>query len=207
MTYNNKKPTIYCSIDIECDGANLIKNSCIMVGMAFSKPLDQITNYDTEWDYCLYKKEWCIAKEPGTVEEVECMEQFWSQNQECYKYIKDNQQSLEIVTSNISGFIKGLEDGYSIKYIASPTSYDLAWYKYIMALNNQPDYGHTAICISTMLKVADYLGIKREVLNKEIRTENLPHTHFAEDDALEQLYIFLKLKHFFTQGNFETYKD
>ena len=58
---------------------------------------------------------------------------------------------------------------------------------------------HSSVCISSLLKGLDFLGINRKEVNATVRAEELPHTHFADDDALGQLYMFLQLRRLYRE--------
>lgn len=186
----NKKPTIYLSIDVETDGADITQNSCIMLGVAISKPLDEI-NLDENLDFYLEKKYWCIAKNGGTKSDDKTMNEFWSKNLGLLKFIQDNQLPFMQVQDKCARFIAKYNDEYEIKYVARPTSYDIPW---VRLIDKDNLLSHTGICISTILKVCDYLNIDRELINELISNTMLPHTHYADDDAVQQLYMFLRLK-------------
>jgi hypothetical protein len=190
------KKTIYISFDVETDGPNILLNSCIMLGIAVSKPLDEITSFENEEDWTLLKQCWCIKKVGNTHENKKTIEEFWSKNKELYNHIKLYEISPATVSTKLDNIIYKLEDKYKLVYVARPTSFDIPWVKTILDYIPSNTLSHTGLCISTMLKVCDYIGIDRDVINKVIRNDKLPHTHYADDDALQQLYMFLQLKNF-----------
>lgn len=52
---------------------------------------------------------------------------------------------------------------------------------------------HSCVCLSTTFKNAEMLGLGRSEVAEFVKNPVVMHTHFADDDAYEQGYAYLKV--------------
>lgn len=197
-------PIRYVSVDVECDGPDYGVHSCRMLGLAVSRPypnLPGILNPARSGSWCEHKLRYCLEKTPGTRTDPQTMEQFWSVNQELAAYIQAHARPASEVARQVQGFLSSLTTESRLVFVAKPTSYDLPWLRQILidGAVETDLIPHSSVCISSLLKGLDFLGINRKEVNATVRAEELPHTHFADDDALGQLYMFLQLRRLYRE--------
>ncbi len=202
---DKNKPQIYCLIDIECDELSLINDSFLIVRMVISKPLEEISKYNRQEDFTLYKNHWCIAKGEGGVEKIKATRKLWLKNQKLYKDIKTNKinaffvnadlvKNTTIVASDIIKEITELEKKYVIIYVANPSENNLYWYNYIMAKCGLTEYGDRALSLSSMFGIIDMLGVNRDTIKRELTSDNLAYADYTDNDTIGNLAMFIKLK-------------
>lgn len=190
---NTNKQQILISVDIEATGDSPATSSCVMIGAV--AVLDNI-NPDPikKSDWVISQKAWCISEIKGKPPNADCWKNFWLKNMELWAHIQKNQVSPNQAMSEFAKWYGELADKYTVKFLARPAAYDWQW---INALydeygpNNKPKLPFSAICSSSLLRVIDLVGVDRKTLDLEDPT--MPHTHFADEDALGQAYAYLKL--------------
>jgi len=189
------KTDVFISIDIEADGPAPTTNSCLelgfVVGLYHAKPI----RGDRSW--ILETRDWCLHPQPGRVEDARCMNEFWSKNQDVLKRIRENAVDASVAMREFSEWYKELCDRYNvIGWVARPASYDMMWITCLFNEFGPADRGTIPFsirCLSTAMWVADK-WMKIKIDYDQLRDPDLPHTHNACDDAMEQGYMFLALR-------------
>lgn len=189
------KDNIFISLDIEADGPNIHKNSCIQVGLVACKK-----NYShiDKLDWVVDKLVVSIQPLPGHVEDPQTMNEFWLKNKKIYKKIQEDSILPEKAVKTISSWLVKLSKQYKIQeFVAKPASYDWLWFSQLyQRFPHKYKLPFSIICISTMKDMLQYTGGNYK---KIVSTAKLPpHTHNAGDDAISQAYIYLCLINYFT---------
>lgn len=97
---------------------------------------------------------------------------------------------------------RDLDSKYNIKIVCKPSSYDWQWINCLydeFGPEKKIRLPFSCMCLSTMFKTAEMIGCKRDEVTKYVKNPVVMHTHFADDDAYEQGYSYLKLCYFLKQ--------
>lgn len=187
------KESVIISIDIEATGDAYSTSSCVMIGCAVL--LDQDVNPNKK-DWILEKKNWCIreVKPP----EKRCWNEFWVNNQELWSYIQIHALPPAEAMKRFSKFYDEMTEKYKCRFVAAPASYDWMWVKCIyeeFGPEGKKPLPFSIDCFSTIKRLCYDLGFDRNLIQNITRHKSFEHTHYADDDALEQGYGYLKLTH------------
>jgi hypothetical protein len=202
MLKTEHKPTVIISLDVEATGTSPATSSCVMIGVVAM--LDNVNPDCT--DYVISKKCWCLEEQPGKIIDKRCWDEFWMNNINVWNYIQEHKQSVQIVMKEFSEWYYDLTTKYSgLRFVMKPASYDWQW---INALYdqygplNKPVLPFSNKCLSTMINlVSNYKGISNNNIWQMIKPPaDLQHTHFADADAHEQGYSYLKLMWLFASN-------
>lgn len=200
-----EKENAILSVDIEATGNSPCTSSCVMIGFALMKDfggmVDPNPNKPDEW--LIEKKAWCIKEQPNRPREQKCWEQFWMNNMSVWKYIQDHAISPNDAMLEFDKWYRQIIRKYNIKVVCKPSSYDWQWVNCLY-----DEYGpepklmlpFSCICLSTMFRVVELIGCKKDSVIRLTKHINFKHTHLSDDDALEQGYAFLKLSYFIKQN-------
>ena len=131
-----------------------------------------------------------------TVRDERCWAQFWKKNLPVWDYIQENAQSPFQVMREFHDWYCALSQLYLVRWVAKPANYDWMWLCSLYAEfgpADKVDLGFKATCISSMLRVCELAGADANALHREIAFSGYKHTHMADDDALGQAFVYLKL--------------
>lgn len=177
---------IYISTDIEADGPipgphSMLSFACaaftadkMLVG-TFSANLECLPN---------------ATPNPKTMD-------WWKSQPDAWKSCRENLQDPEEAMQNLVNWIKSLP-GKPV-FVAYPATYDFMFvYWYLMKFVGMSPFAHRGLDIRSyamaVLKV-DYLDCTKSSMPAEW-FDNLPHTHTALDDAIEQGAWFVNMLNF-----------
>jgi len=195
---------IIISLDIEATGDSPATSSCVMIGA--------VAMYDNlnpdENEYIIDKKQWCIEEQDGKPIDKRCWDEFWLKNMNVWEHIQKNKKHPKIVINEFGEWYSDLLKNYdNVKFVMKPASYDWQW---VNALYSEyrsaesPNLPYSCLCLSTIYSfVEKCLKVDRETLKEITKCKEISHTHFADDDAHEQGYSYLKLKWLIKNSKFE----
>jgi hypothetical protein len=156
--------------------------------------------------YVISKKQWCIEEQEGKGKDDRCWTEFWLKNMNVWDHIQQNKESPTVVMAEFADWYRDLTTKYTgLKLVMKPASYDHQW---INALYDQygpagkPTLPFSNICISTIFSVMDVLRVDSKKLKELVKCPDVSHTHFADDDAHEQGYTYLRLKTLLRTGKY-----
>lgn len=182
---------LYFSFDIEADGPSPAKNS--MLGFALVV-FDQDKTIKGTFERN-------IAPIDGHEQDPETIEWFTSpHNIAAYNYLATNQVTPGDFVRDLVSFINLFADQPK-KWIAAPAAYDWQWLNYYYhafypAETPFVKLAFKAECISSYF--TQYAALKNMTRGQSAQlwkdlTDQLPHTHKALDDAMEQGIVFINL--------------
>ncbi|XWV26566.1 hypothetical protein QJ857_gp0501 [Tupanvirus soda lake] len=192
---NKTKENVFVSIDVESTGDSPSTSSCVMIGCVVFRNIDVMKETsDAEW--IVDKKRWCIEEIPGRPMSDRCYREFWSKNQELWKYIKSHAVDAKTAMKSFSDWYSHLLSSYNCTFIARPSSFDWQWINCIydeFGPDNKPPLPFSIICISSIIKSFGFIGLNWEnIIKPHLDNQKYVMTHYADDDALYQAYIFVK---------------
>jgi DNA polymerase III epsilon subunit-like protein len=193
-----QKENVLISVDVETTGESPVTSSCVMIGCVVFKNVDvDSETLDTDW--IIEKKRWCIDEVPGRPMSERCRKEFWSNNSELWNYIKQNCVSPTVAMESFTNWYGDLLSKYNCVFIARPSSFDWQWLNCIydeFGPTKKPLLPYSVTCVSTMCK---FLGMIDVDWNKTIKPlfdhPRLKMTHFSDDDAAYQAYMYLRIIH------------
>lgn len=200
---SENKPTVYVSVDVEAEGTSPCTSSCTMIGAVVVKDME-ITPEMALTDWVIVRKQWCLKRIAGRPMEERCKTEFWDKHPELLDYINKNARDPIIVMEDFANWYADLLSKYKCIFIARPASYDWQWINCLydeFAPKIKPSLPFSIVCISSILKVFDWLNIDWDTVIKPlIDHQVLKVTHYADDDALYQAYMFLRVKYWLTKN-------
>lgn len=177
------KPEIYVSTDIEADGPIPGPYSMLsFASAAYTKDKELISTFSEN----LETLENATAHPDTQV--------WWDKNPEAWKACRSN---LRKPSDAISAYVKWLKElpGKPV-FVGYPAAYDFMFvYWYLMKFAGESPFSHSAL---------DIKSYAMAVLKKDFREttkrrmpehwfDDLPHTHIALDDAIEQGALFCNI--------------
>lgn len=177
------KPEIYVSTDVEADGP--IPGPHSMLSFASAAYLDDKTLVDT----------FTVNLEllPAARGHVDTMT-WWSNNQAAWEASRTACLSPEAAMKNYVIWLKRLP-GKPV-FVGYPAAYDFMFvYWYLIRFTGESPFSHSALDIKTFAMARLKIGY-RETTKRNMPKEwfdNLPHTHVALDDAIEQGALFCNM--------------
>ena len=201
----SEKENAILSVDIEATGNSPTTSSCVMIGCVLMKDfggkIDPDPSKPETW--LIEKKAWCIKEQENRPPEQKCWEQFWLNNMNVWKHIQDNAISAKDAMLDFDEWYRRVIEKYNIKVVCKPSSYDWQWVNCMydeFGPEKKLMLPFSCICLSTMFRMVEMIGCKRDFVTKLTKHPNFKHTHLSDDDALEQGYAFLKLSYFIKQN-------
>ena len=180
---------IYISVDVETDGPIPGANSMLSLGaVAFAPSREQLGWFALN-----------LVELNGATPDPKTME-WWATQPEAWKTAREDPQPPLPVMRRFAQWVKDMctkADGAKPVFVGYPAGFDFLFvYWYLIKLTGESPFSFSALDIKTY--AAAVLGCEFREINKQrlkkFREPNLPHTHVAIDDALEQGYLFLNLK-------------
>jgi len=177
------KPEIYVSTDVEADGP--IPGPHSMLSFASAAYLADKTLLGTFTAN--------LEQLPDATPHPKTME-FWQSNSQAWNASRtDCKQPAEAMTSYVQ-WLKALP-GKPV-FVGYPASYDFMFvYWYLMRFAGESPFSHSALDIKTFamaLLKSDYREASKRNMPKRWFDE-LPHSHVALDDAIEQGALFCNM--------------
>lgn len=180
---------IYISVDVETDGPIPGANSMLSLGaVAFTPDRDQLGTFSVN-----------LVELSGALPDSKT-EEWWATRPEAWKAARDNSQPPLPAMQRFAQWIRDMcavAGGAQPVFVGYPASFDFLFvYWYLIKFTGESPFSFSALDIKTY--AAAVLGCEFREVNKQrlkrFREPDLPHTHVAVDDALEQGYLFLNLK-------------
>lgn len=174
---------IYVSTDVETDGPIPGINSMLSFGSAaYSSDKTLLSTFSAN-----------LETLPGASDDSKTME-WWKKEQEAWNASRKNLQNPESAFKEYLQWLKKLPG--SPVFVAYPLAFDFMWiYWYLIRFTGESPFSHSGIDIRTyamsMLK-RDYTNSAKRHMPKEW-FDDLPHTHLAIDDAVEQGALFCNM--------------
>ncbi len=171
---------IYVSTDVEADGPIPGPNSMLSFGSAAYKA-----------DKTLVDRFYVnLELLPGAAPDPKTM-QWWKKNPKAWEACQKNQKPPEQAMASYLAWLKNLP-GKPV-FVGYPAAYDFMFvYWYLIRFTGESPFSHSALDIKTyamaLMKCGYRKSIKKNMPQKWF--ENLPHTHNALDDAIEQGALF-----------------
>ncbi len=174
---------IYVSTDIETDGPIPGINSMLSLGSAaYRADKTLVSTFSAN-----------LETLPGAVSDPKTME-WWQTQPAAWEACRQDVQPPETAMQNYLAWLRQLPD--RPVFVAYPAGFDfmfVCWY--LVRFTGQNPFSHSALDIKTyamaMLK-RDYRdSVKRNMPKRWF--DDLPHTHKALDDALEQGALFCNM--------------
>jgi hypothetical protein len=192
----NQKKEAIVSIDVETDNGNGSEANGNMWEVAFTVHVDgeEVASYTSLIQ--------CRPEIPAATETLEWIRK--SRLEPTYlrcRNLDPTVPSPEVVMAEISQILVELQSKYIVKFIASPSSFDWAYFKNYFCRYAPEErkniLPHKCHCISAMVNITEII---RHLTTKEEKnhfwqnlTQVFKHTHVALDDAREQAYVYNNL--------------
>jgi DNA polymerase III alpha subunit (gram-positive type) len=173
----------FVSTDIETDGPTPGTNSMLSFGSAaFSADGLLVSTFSANLELL-----------PGATPNPDTMK-WWATQPEAWAKARENPQAPKIAMPAYIAWLKGLA-GKPV-FVAYPAAFDFSFiYWYLQNFAAENPFGYSALDIKTyamaMLKCGYREASKQRMPQHWLR--ELPHTHVALDDALEQGYLFCNM--------------
>lgn len=177
------KPEIYVSTDIEADGPIPGMNSMLSFGSAaYLADKTLICTFTANLDVL-----------PEATPDPKTME-WWQRQPEAWKACRENLQSPEVAMRDYVVWLKNLP-GIPV-FVGYPAAYDFMFiYWYLIRFTGESPFSFSALDIKTLAMVlmkTDYRKATKKNMPKKW-FDDLPHSHKALDDAIEQGLLFCNL--------------
>jgi hypothetical protein len=180
------KGEIYVSTDVETDGPCPGINSLLSFSSVALFPDGRIHGH-----YVVNLRELPEGKQdPDTMV-------FWAQHPEAWQACRTNQREPSYAMPDYAQWVEGLP-GKPV-FVAFPAGFDFTWiYWYLYRFAGRNPFGWSAIDMKTLAMCAlkkrqGYRKATKKSWPKLWFPANMPHTHVAHDDAMEQGYSFIRM--------------
>ncbi len=198
------KEKIFLSLDVEADGPAPSVNNCLQIAIVACRYAYNPDSTTTR-DWVVSSIDLCLDPQDGRKESTFTMTDFWAKFPAILAKIRENARHPIFQMQKLSDWLKELEQNYEIvRWVAAPAAYDWQWVNSVYHQyepTNAYQIPYSCECMSTLRRAVGYMG-KDETAASDFMTagtENLPHTHYALEDALEQAYKYLRLRKFLTE--------
>ena len=176
-------PEIYLSTDIEADGPIPGPHSMLsFASAAFLRDKTLLGTFTAN-----------LETLPGAAGHPDTMA-WWAKNPDAWKASRENCQKPEVAIPNYVTWIKSLP-GKPV-FVGFPAVYDFMFvYWYLIRFAGESPFSHSALDIKTLamtLMNSDYRHATKRDMPKRWFSE-LPHTHVAFEDAIEQGHLFCNM--------------
>lgn len=183
VAHSRMRPEIYVSTDVEADGPIPGPHSMLsFASAAYFADKTLVSTFTAN-----------LETLPGASGHPDTME-WWSHNQLAWQAARIDCQSPETAMRDYVAWLKALP-GKPV-FVAYPAAYDFMFiYWYLMRFVGESPFSHSALDIKTFamaLMKTNY----RDAVKKNMPKawfDQLPHTHIALDDAIEQGALFCNM--------------
>ncbi|MBI4041977.1 MAG: 3'-5' exoribonuclease [Deltaproteobacteria bacterium] len=178
------KPEIYVSTDIEADGPIPGVHSMLSFGSAaYWADKTLVSTFTAN-----------LETLPGAVAHPKTME-WWKRQPKAWEAARTDLQSPEQAMQKYLAWLKALP-GTPV-FVGYPAAYDFMFvYWYLIRFTGESPFSHSALDIKTLamalLKIP-YRKATKKRMPKPWFDAQLPHTHRALDDAIEQGALFCNM--------------
>ncbi len=176
-------PEIYVSTDVETDGPIPGPNSMLSFASAAYKPDKTLVSTFTA----------NLETLPGAQGDPRTMA-WWQQHAEAWNATRQNLEAPEGAIRRYLAWVKGLP-GTPV-FVAYPAGFDFLFvYWYLIRFAGESPFSFSALDIKTyamaLLKTEYRESVKRNMPKRWF--DDLPHSHVALDDAIEQGALFCNM--------------
>lgn len=184
MEYIMSMPEIYVSTDIETNGpAPGIHSMLSFASAAYLADKTLISTFSAN-----------LTLLPNTISNPDTMK-FWEDFPQAYAACRTNLQDPEIAIPAYVQWVKDLPGKPA--FLAYPAGFDFSFmYYYMHRFAGESPFSCTAIDIRSYamaMQQSEFREILRRTLPPEWFEPNIPHTHIALDDAIEQGLLFCNM--------------
>lgn len=177
------KPEIYVSTDVEADGPIPGPHSMLSFGSAaYLADKTLVSTFSAN-----------LETLPSATPHPETMA-FWAKNQDAWNATRTDCQPPQKVMPEYVRWLKGLP-GKPV-FVGYPAAYDFMFvYWYLIRFAGESPFSHSALDIKTFamaLMKTNYRDATKRNMPKHW-FDQLPHTHVALDDAVEQGALFCNM--------------
>lgn len=181
---NNKTET-FVSIDIETDGPIPGEYSMLsFAAVAFDEQANVLGHFEAN------------LLPTGNRQDERTMTEFWAKNPEAWAYCNQNQKDP---AEALPAFVEWVEGLPGVKTaVCAPAGFDWTFmYWYMIKYHGRSPFSFSCLDVKTYV-----YAIRKDLKYKESTKgrwpkrwfTDLPHTHKAIDDALEQGYSFMRMR-------------
>ncbi|MBI2337524.1 MAG: 3'-5' exoribonuclease [Deltaproteobacteria bacterium] len=179
----NKKPEIYVSTDVEADGPIPGMNSMLSFGSAaYLADKTLVSTFEAN-----------LKLLPNATPNSKTME-WWKTQPQAWETCRKNLQAPVKAMAAYLAWLKALP-GLPV-FVGYPASYDFMFvYWYLIKFTGKSPFSHSALDIKTLAMVllkTDYRKATKKNMPKRW-FDDLPHSHKALDDAIEQGALFCNM--------------
>ena len=176
-------PEIYVSTDVETDGPIPGPHSMLSFGSAAFRPSGELVSTFSANLQTLDG----AAAHPAT-------QRFWDDNPEAYQATRTSIEAPEVALPRYLAWVKSLP-GKPV-FVAYPAGFDFLFvYWYLIRFAGESPFSFSALDIKTyamaLLRCEYRESSKRNMPRRWFA--DLPHTHVALDDAIEQGHLFCNM--------------
>jgi hypothetical protein len=185
----NKKSEIYISTDVETDGPIPGENSLLSLGSAAY--LEDKTLVST-----FYVNLELLHKAKPNVKTMA----WWKTQPEAWTLCRENPQDPRKAMEDYLAWIKGLP-GKPV-FVGFPAGFDFMFtYWYLIKFTGESPFSFSAFDIKTMAMLMLGKGYRDAIKRNMPKNwfDDLPHTHHALDDAIEQGALFCNMLRIFKE--------
>lgn len=185
---------VFISVDVETDGPIPGQNSMLSIGAAaFLEDRTMLGTFSMNFQQLV-----------GAVVDDDTMK-WWKTQPEAWNACRKDVQAPFHVMSAFSSWVTEMSvlgkstDGKpsSPVFVGYPAGFDFLFvYWYLIKFVGKSPFSFSALDIKTYAMAVlgcDYRKVDKRMLAR-FREPNLPHTHVAVEDAIEQGYLFLNLR-------------
>lgn len=176
-------PEVYVSVDVEADGRLPGISSMLSLGSAaFNESGELISTFSRNLDFL-----------PNAMGELDTLD-WWNARPELWAQTRVDTQPAEKVMADYYAWLNSLP-GTPV-FVGYPAAYDFLFvYWYLIRFVGESPFLHRALDIKSYVMGRlrlPYSQSGKKHLPKELLPE-VPHTHIAVDDAVEQGQLFMNL--------------
>lgn len=177
------KPEIYVSTDTEADGPIPGENSMLSFGSAaYTADKELLSTFEAN-----------LVLLPGAHPDSKTMG-WWQGQPKAWEAARENLQAPAKAMQDYLTWLKILS-GLPV-FVAYPEAYDFMFiYWYLIKFTGESPFSHSALDIKTLAMALLKMGYRRSTKKNMPKRwfDDLPHSHRALDDAIEQGALFCNM--------------
>lgn len=178
---------IFFSIDIETDGPIPVRNSMLSFAcVAFAEDGSVLGSFERN-----------LKPLPGAVQDPRTMTEFWAKEPVAWEYCTQNTVTAEEAMPDFVKWVKSIPGGQRV-CVCMPSGFDFTFmYVYLMMFAGESPFSFSCIDMKTYVAASRkqaYRHSGKKSWPSRWFDRDLPHTHKAIDDAIEQGLTFLKMR-------------
>lgn len=179
-----KEPEIYVSTDIEADGPIPGPHSMLsFASVAYGRDKTVLASFSAN-----------LETLPDATPHPRTME-WWQQFPQAWEACRKDTRDPQHVMTEYLAWVNGLP-GRPV-FVGWPASWDFMWiYWYLVRFTGERPFRESALDVRSYamgMRKCDFSRTTRSYLPKRWFSDELPHTHQAIDDALEQGALFCNM--------------